>query len=75
MAVVATQEYRLIAFEEPQFVESFHLVTGYKNLLEENPYLNKRLQLCDTNITTLNMLQAYTPRWICDPDNQMMVRP
>ncbi|RRT45722.1 hypothetical protein B296_00015466 [Ensete ventricosum] len=75
MAVVATEEYRSIVFQEPRFVEYFRLVAGHKDLLEGDPYLKQRLRLRDAYITTLNACQAYTLKRIRDPSYHVNVRP
>ncbi|KAI3917668.1 hypothetical protein MKW98_021430 [Papaver atlanticum] len=44
-------------------------IAGLRDLLEGNPYLKQRLRLRHSYITALNVCQAYTLKWIRDPNN------
>ncbi|KAH7844564.1 hypothetical protein Vadar_029450 [Vaccinium darrowii] len=50
-------------------------IAGHKDLLEGDPYLKQRLRLRDAYITTLNVCQTYTLKWIRDPSYDVKVRP
>lgn len=53
----------------------FLQIAGHKDLLEGDPYLKQRLRLRDAYITTLNVCQTYTLKWIRDPSYDVKVRP
>ncbi|KAK1397169.1 Phosphoenolpyruvate carboxylase [Heracleum sosnowskyi] len=50
-------------------------IAGHKDLLEGDPYLKQRLQIRESYITTLNVLQAYTLKRVRDPSYEVKVKP
>ncbi|KAK9085675.1 hypothetical protein Sjap_026086 [Stephania japonica] len=50
-------------------------IAGHRDLLEGDPYLNQRLRLRNSYITTLNVLQVYTMKRIRDPSYNVKLRP
>lgn len=50
-------------------------IAGHKDLLEGDLYLQQRLRLRDSYITTLSVLQAYTLKRIRDPNYHVTLRP